>query len=145
MSFRSLEVCIFHEKLGEFLWIILFAAMEIETINLERWMCRVCFSEGTYNIFEDQLAPLLKPSTDNQGHYQLASKFLLIVDALNCFSEFKVKRQPYTLCEMFRCLFSLNNNELSYATDFPNGSRQRTSNAVQWLLWRACPVLSIPK
>ncbi|XP_055617360.1 zinc finger and SCAN domain-containing protein 4-like isoform X2 [Toxorhynchites rutilus septentrionalis] len=77
--------------------------MEIQTITLERWMCRVCFSEGSYNIFEDQLAPLLQLSSAHQGH-QIASKFLLIVDALNCFSEFKILQtevvnEPAMLCK----------------------------------------------
>lgn len=64
--------------------------MEIETITLERWMCRICLSKGTYNIFEERLIP---PS-DHQGQPSSTSHgsngSISIIDALNCFSEFKV-------------------------------------------------------
>lgn len=78
--------------------------MEIETITLERWMCRICLSKGTYNIFEERLIP---PS-DHQGQPSSTSHgsngSISIIDALNCFSEFKIVKpdtvnEPVMLCQ----------------------------------------------
>ncbi|XP_058443838.1 uncharacterized protein LOC131425743 [Malaya genurostris] len=96
--------------------------MEIETITLERWMCRICLDKGSYNIFEEQLpitAPMLHSTINNQGHSEgfhstMANDTITIVDALNSFSEFKVSpseidNEPMMLCEncrneLLRCL-----------------------------------------
>ncbi|XP_058817651.1 uncharacterized protein LOC131680950 [Topomyia yanbarensis] len=90
--------------------------MEIQTLTLEQWMCRICLGKGSYKIFEDQLSITtnLSPSNDNQGHpegFRLAvNDAITIVDALNCFSEFKISpseidNEPIMLCE--RCCSEL--------------------------------------
>ncbi|XP_021700873.1 uncharacterized protein LOC5570709 isoform X2 [Aedes aegypti] len=79
--------------------------MEIETITLERWMCRICLSKGTHNIFEERL---ILPSEHHQGQSSSTSHCsngsISIIDALNCFSEFKIVKpdtvnEPVMLCQ----------------------------------------------
>ncbi|XP_055594619.1 uncharacterized protein LOC129745530 [Uranotaenia lowii] len=103
--------------------------MEIETIHLENWMCRICLERGTYNIFEDRLvldpkhAAALNPeSSIVQGHQEPSSfessggasnnstikdSVVTIVDALNYFCEFKISyteiaNEPTMICENCR-------------------------------------------
>ncbi|XP_053681752.1 zinc finger and SCAN domain-containing protein 4 [Sabethes cyaneus] len=85
--------------------------MEIETITLEPWMCRICLEkEGSYNIFKDWLGsshPLsLSLTTVCQGQpcQQSSANSVPIIDALNCFSQFQVSQseienEPMMLCE----------------------------------------------
>lgn len=88
--------------------------MEIQTITLENWMCRICLKKGIHNIFKDQLmcpsqqqlAPTLteqhQGQTSTKAHHSSTS--ISIIDALNYFSEFKIYQpeavnEPVMLCD----------------------------------------------
>lgn len=78
--------------------------MEIQTITLERWMCRICLEKGTHNIFDDQLIVHQQgqPPTAGSG----CSNSISIIEALNYFGEFKVRQQISFVIRLFctRCL-----------------------------------------
>lgn len=76
--------------------------MEIHTITLERWMCRICLEKGTYNIFDDEL--LIHPQGQLPTVSSGCSSSISIIEALNYFGEFKISKpetvdEPVMLCE----------------------------------------------
>ncbi|XP_055524266.1 uncharacterized protein LOC129717969 [Wyeomyia smithii] len=79
--------------------------MEIEVVTLKPWMCRICLEKGNYNIFKDWLGGRIPLAITGQLCHQGSSKSAVsIVDALNCFSQFKVSQseiniEPMMLCE----------------------------------------------
>lgn len=63
--------------------------MEIHTIILEQWMCRICLEKGIYNIFDDRLIYQQgQPPTVGSN----CSNSISIIEALNYFGEFKVRQ-----------------------------------------------------
>ncbi|KXJ79521.1 hypothetical protein RP20_CCG000601 [Aedes albopictus] len=82
--------------------------MEIQTITLEHWMCRVCLGKGAHNIFDEQLS-LAPEDEHHQGQpsstrHHSSSDPISIIDALNCFCEYKICKpdtvnEPIMLCE----------------------------------------------
>lgn len=69
--------------------------MEIQTITLEHWMCRICLGKGAHNIFDERLS-LAPEDEHHQGQpsstrHHSSSDPISIIDALNCFCEFKVR------------------------------------------------------
>lgn len=116
--------------------------MEIQIITLENWMCRICLGKGTHSIFKDRLIgssihqlPSHFPLAENhQGQPTMkvnrSGSSILIIDALNYFSDFKIVKpdavnEPVMLCdscyaELIRCIEfrkKLNDSEMLLRED----------------------------